>query len=219
MQIDPAKEWLRLTQAYGEMGDIEIRELDAGRGDLTEVAQQVLRDELRKRALKPLPDHTDAPRFAARPSPPACSCDEPASEDSEASQDGQPHEFTWKTQLCECLDRQQAAQLAEALREAGIESWVQTPYSAFGVQYPRVFVAADQLEQAREIADRPIPQAIADDVDTEPAEYQPPRCPECNAGDPVLESADPTNQWFCEACGAEWAEPAEEPGPSSAKAR
>ena len=51
MQIDPMAEWTRLTQLYGEMGDLELRELDPR--DLTEVAQQVLRDELRKRGLKP----------------------------------------------------------------------------------------------------------------------------------------------------------------------
>jgi hypothetical protein len=219
MQIDPAAEWLRLTQVYGKMGDIELRELDAGRGDLTEVAQQVLRDELRKRGVKPLSDRADAAAFAAahaaRPAPSTIVRDDPP-DDADEPQDGLPQEFTWKTQLCECLDRQQAAELSEVLRQAGIESWIQTPYSAFGLLYPRVFVAADQLEQAREIADRPIPQAIVNEADTEPEEFELPCCPKCGAQDPVLESADPTNHWFCEVCEAEWSDPAENPDESPA---
>jgi hypothetical protein len=214
MQIDPMTEWLRLTRVYGEMGDIELRELDAR--DLTEVAQQVLRDELSKRGLKPRPDHADAPQYAVRPEPAAVDLGEPPTDGVDEAADDPLEEFTWKTQLCECLDRQQASELSEVLRQAGIESWVQTPYSAFGLLYPRVFVAADQLDQAREIADRPIPQAIVDEAGAEPAEYEPPQCPKCGAEDPVLESADPTNQWLCEACGAEWSEPVEDPDASPA---
>jgi len=223
MQIDPATEWLRLTRVYGEMGDIELRELDADRGNLTEMAQQVLRDELRKRGLKGRPDHADASQFAAwHAAQPAASMivpDDPPNGNTEDDSDNQPQEFTWKTQLCECLDRQQAGQLAEVLRQAGIESWIQTPYSAFGLLYPRVFVAADQLDQAREIADRPIPQVIAREADVEPAEYEPPCCPKCGVEDPVLESSDPTNQWLCEACGAQWADPTDEPEDARASTR
>jgi hypothetical protein len=223
MQIDPATEWLRLTRVYGEMGDVELRELDADRGNLTEVAQQVLRDELRKRGLKPLPEHADAPQIASWQDASSASSmlvsDDPPADDAEEDSGDRPREFTWKTQLCECLDRQQAMELFEALRLAGIQSWIEAPYSAFGSLYPRVFVAADQLEQAREVADRPIPQAIADAGATGSAEYELPHCPKCGAEDPVLESADPTNQWLCEICGAQWADPADEPDGSRAPAR
>jgi hypothetical protein len=220
MQIDPAAEWLRLSQVYGEMGDVEIRELDADRGNLTEVAQQVLRDELRKRSLKPLPDHANAPAMAAwhaeRPVLSSLTPEDPAADAANGPTGSLPEEFTWKTQLCECLDRPQAEQLAEVLRQAGVESWIQTPYSAFGLLYPRVFVAADQLELARQIADRPIPKAIANAADAEPEEYKLPHCPDCGSEDPVLQSADPANQWLCEACGAEWSDPVADPDESSA---
>ena len=222
MQIDPAAEWVRLTKVYGEMGDIELRDLDAGRGDLTEIAQQVLRDELRKRGFKPLPDHADAPATAhwriGIPGMPELVRDNSSAEAGDElnsdPHDGLPHEFTWKTLLCGCLDGQQAAALSEALRQAGIQSWVTTPYSAFDVQYPRVYVAVDQLDLARAIADRPIPQAIASEVESESPEFVLPRCPDCGAEDPVLESADTANQWLCEACGAQWSDPVVDPGES-----
>jgi tRNA(Ile2) C34 agmatinyltransferase TiaS len=77
------------------------------------------------------------------------------------------------------------------------------------LSYPRVVVAADQLEQAREIAARPIPQEIIDEFNAPPEEYKPPVCPKCGAEDPVLESADPVNSWLCESCGEQWSDPAE----------
>jgi hypothetical protein len=54
MQANPIEEWQRLTELYREMGDGELEALDADKADLTEVAQQVLRDEMRKRGLDKL---------------------------------------------------------------------------------------------------------------------------------------------------------------------
>ena len=69
-------------------------------------------------------------------------------------------------------------------------------------------VAADQLDQAREIAARPIPKEIVEQSKMQTPEFEPPVCPNCGAGDPVLESVDPVNSWRCEACGKEWSESA-----------
>src|SRR5579871_5916657 len=51
MQQDPMEEWRRLTALYGEMGDLEIHELTGQINDLTPNAQQILRDELKKRGI------------------------------------------------------------------------------------------------------------------------------------------------------------------------
>ena len=51
MPTDPLEEWRRLTALYSEMGDIEIQDLADQINDLTPTAQQVLRDELKKRTL------------------------------------------------------------------------------------------------------------------------------------------------------------------------
>ena len=71
----------------------------------------------------------------------------------------------------------------------------------------RVVVAADRLEEAREIAARPIPQDVIDEYNQPTPEFVAPRCPQCGDDDPLLENAEPTNSWLCEACGHQWAEP------------
>ena len=219
MQGNPAEDWQRLTEHYREMSDGELEELAADFVDLTETAQQVLRNEMRSRGLDESPAVGEAPMSSVRPVAPrwASSVDPDAREippdDGEGNQeDDLPREYTWKTPLCECDDREQAWEIHEVLRRAGIESWVEQPGSrySFGISSPRVMVAADQLEEAREIASRPIPQEVIDQSRMDVPDFEAPKCPKCGAGDPVLESADPTNVWLCEACGNQWTEPAAE---------
>ena len=69
-------------------------------------------------------------------------------------------------------------------------------------------VAADQLDEAREIAARPIPQEIIDLSKMEVPDFEPPMCPSCGAADPALEGVDPVNTWCCETCGRQWIESA-----------
>jgi hypothetical protein len=128
----------------------------------------------------------------------------------EDSDEDVPHEFTWKTILCEVNDSAEASLLRVTLHRAGIESWIDDRANQWGLSGPKILVPADQLEEARAIAGRPIPQDILDeskDLDQEPEEYVPPTCPKCRAEDPILEGADPSNSWLCEACGARWSDP------------
>jgi hypothetical protein len=216
MQANPIEEWQRLSELYREKSEEELRELADDFADLTETAQQVLRNEIRKRSMGDPGAHPIAQNHAdlsgAASNPPATVHWEPQSpqDDSEADQEGidQPHEYTWKTQLCECDDRVQAWQLAEALRQAGIESWIEQPGSGWIIGSPRILVAADQLDQAHSIAAQPISQEIVDQSKMYPPEYEPPACPQCGAKDPVLEGVDPFNSWRCEACGKQWTESA-----------
>jgi hypothetical protein len=214
MNTNPIEEWRRLTEHYREMSDEELYELEADFGGLTETAQQVLRDEMKLRGL-------DRPQLAsvqANPAarPEARSWDlvqdtaqvvEDFEEAEEDASDGEAREFTWKTLLCECNEAEEAWQIREVLRRAGIDSWVEG--RSRDLSYPRVVVAADQLEQARAIAAQPIPQEIIDEFNAPPEEFEPPVCPKCGVEDPVLESADPVNSWLCESCGAQWSDPAE----------
>jgi ribosomal protein L37AE/L43A len=206
-------EWQRLTQLYREMGDGELEELYAGKGDLTEVAQQVLRDEIRKRGLDGLSGPSTEPRQAGNfgASTWGTGNDAEAGGDS-AEESDQPVEYTWKTPLCEREDREETWQIQEALRQAGIESWLDNPgyYVAPGASIPRIMVAADQLEKACEILAKPIPREIVEQSKMDIPDYVPPVCPSCGAEEPVLESADPVNSWRCESCGRQWSEQAEE---------
>jgi len=204
MEIDPVAEWRRLTDHYRQMHDIALQQIARDYADLTETAQQVLRDELRHRGL-PQPGSSTPPAastpLAQTAAPPRENGD--ASEYPEDREEGgkPPVEYTWRTMLCECEESDQVWQLREMLRRAGIESW-----SEAGLLYPRILVAADQLEEARAVIARPIPQDVIDDSHTEVPEYEMPRCPSCRAEDPVLEETDPVNTWQCEACGRQWSD-------------
>jgi hypothetical protein len=221
MQSNPLEEWQSLTEVYSQKYDGELLELAADSADLTEVAQQVLRDEMKKRGLD-WPGAADNPADQQELPPGRRShpgIDLPDAEDAIGEPgDGEsdpPREYTWKTLLRACESLEQAWQISEVLRRAGIESWVERsgskhaiPWDEWGVGDIQVQVAADQLDQARAIAAQPIPQDIIDESHEKPAEFELPACPHCGASDPVLENADPVNAWKCEACGNEWTEPA-----------
>lgn len=231
MQNDPALEWRRLAEHYRAMGDVELEELAADFADLTDTAQNALRGEMQSRGLS---DPQNAGHTAPVPAFAPKSSEEPwqgnnaggdphsgfsqqasffgarqpqqvsDSENSDAAKDG-PHEYTWKDYLCECETQQHALELRQALMQAGIDAWIQS----YGLVYPRVLVAADQLDQARAVAAQPIPQEIVDALREEVPEFTVPACPKCGSSDPTLEGVDPTNLWRCEQCGEEWSDKSE----------
>jgi len=231
MQADPILEWQTLTAHYRELSDDELRELAADFNDLTETAQQVLRAEMRSRGIGDPEAPDSAPSTNVTPSnapsvPAAAHVEpEPGPENTgfytgyfgrmpelvpdapDGSGDESSHDYTWKTVLCDCDTNKQAQELSATLLQGGIESWVQ-PAREFGRNYPRVLVAADQLDQARVIAAQPIPPQIVEESETEVPEFVPPSCPKCGASDPVLEAVDPANSWKCEQCGESWTESA-----------
>lgn len=247
MQVDPISEWQRLTEQYRGMNDDELRELAYDFADLTQDAQQVLRSEMRSRGLGDPETASAAPKAqpVRREPPPAlmqignapkgsdsivdraaiafgASSLElvPDTPDADDEADG-PHDYTWKTPLRECDTQEQAWQLSEALRQAGIESWIERPqayssrhasliglpgFELIGMERPRVLVAADQLDQARVVAAQPIPREIVNASEMSSSEFKAPKCPACGAPDPVLEGVEPENTWRCEQCGKEWTE-------------
>jgi ribosomal protein L37AE/L43A len=209
MQIDPVQEWQRLTALYREMGEVELRELAMQYGDLTEQAQHVLRDELKKRGL---PDPlARVQRSASSPSNSIREFSESGETDDDASGSA---EFTWKAKLRYCDSYDQAWQIYEVLRRAGIESWITRPGSMHAVPFTDigigdllVSVPADQLEEATLIAGQPIPPDIVEESKVKNPDYEAPACPKCGEPDPILQGADPVNTWLCEACGAQWSDP------------
>jgi hypothetical protein len=232
MRADPIEEWRRLTALYGEMGEIEIRELVGQINDLTPTAQQILRDELKKRGIAEARAERNIREVTG---------DRPGLVNYEPSSyrykfievppvDEGPHEYTWKTPLCECDTKEQVEQLSEALSRAGIDCWIERPSSKFSTYDFRVLVAADQLDQARVIASQPIPQDIVDESkedNSEPEYFQVPACPKCGAADPVLcpaeepkkgepkpKESDWVNNWLCESCGHTWSDPVADPATS-----
>jgi hypothetical protein len=232
MQADPMIEWQRLTEHYRELSDDELREIAADFSDLTETARQALRSEFQNRGLgdpigagnapapsnvphtAPTVQNTGAPIhdravdtlgfFSRRPEL------VPDAPDANTEFDG-PVEYTWKTPLCECDTLQEANELSAALKQAGIDNWIEGPkpsaysaYASLDLMNPRVLVAADQFEQARVIAACPIPADIVAESQAKIPDFTAPSCPNCGAQDPVLEGVDPVNSWECEQCGQKW---------------
>lgn len=225
MKSDPLLEWQRLTETYSRMYDGELLQLAVDSADLTESARQVLDGEMRKRGLRapgPANSATNDPEGFADPQSESTG-NEPnldlqgdgAAGIFAADQESNPpHEYTWKTVLCEVEDHEVAWQFCEVLRQAGIETWIEgpggsySPYSQLDLRNPRILVPADRIDQARQIVARPIPMEIVERSRMQSPEYEPPVCPTCGAGDPVLEGVDPINTWKCDSCGNEWSETA-----------
>jgi ribosomal protein L37AE/L43A len=241
MQTDPILEWQKLREHYRELGDDELRELAADFNDLTPTAQQALRNEMQSRRLgdREVASNAPVPSNAPTATPIAATAlrtkfesrapahEVPASAFSywgrspeivpdapeSRAEDNGSVEYTWKTLLCECETMQEARELSGALKQAGIESWIEdaatgSRYAGLGLWNPRVLVAADQLDQARAIAARPVPPEIVEESETKATDYEPPKCPRCGAKDPVLDGVDPVNSWRCEQCGQQWTDPA-----------
>jgi hypothetical protein len=211
------EEWRRLSALYGEMGEVEIRELAGQINDLTLTAQQILRDEMNKRGISDEPSATRLRRPCAGFVHWDQEQDTAADPNGEASEEDRPKDYTWKVALCRCDSLDEAAARSEMLSRAGIDSWIQRPGSRFVIPWLemgagdiQINVAADQLDEARAIAAQPVPQDIIDQLkedDAAPA-YQLPVCPKCRAADPTLESVEPSNHWLCESCGHTWSDPA-----------
>src|SRR6059058_867207 len=110
MQEDPVRYWQDLTDNYAQMSDGELLELAAKPEDLTEVARQVLRDEMGRRRLdkRPSPAAGRLPVPVPRRHVDLVSGDLGYVEDDLADSgtfDGEDlpsHEYTWKTWLCDC---------------------------------------------------------------------------------------------------------------------
>ncbi|HEV2133759.1 MAG TPA: hypothetical protein VGR47_05800 [Terracidiphilus sp.] len=207
MHIDPMQSWRSLTENYAQMSDGELIALAEDFRDLTDTARQVLRDEMRKRNLgDPASTAWTPPGFA----------DAQRNSSGDESADGEAvstDEFVWKHVLRENCTREEASQIFEVLKRAGVESWIDRSrnYLPLADSGFRVLVASDELEAASAVLGQPIPSDIVEQSQAEQAVYEPPVCPACGAPDPILESADPANCWKCEVCGRQWSD-ALEPG-------
>jgi hypothetical protein len=192
--IGDADQYQELTALYDSYGDGELVELGRGMADLTEMAQEVLKGELKRRGL------TIAP--AAEPVEARVLRDEDLS-DMRSYAAFAPAECTFEFE-----DDRGASAAYYALTVADIEAIVLSAQSTRGdVRGPRVVVTPKDAERAAAILSRPLNGELRPVAD-EAAEFAVPRCPACGGEETLLESADPVNQWRCDDCGEVWLEDA-----------
>jgi len=192
--IGDAVQYQELVTLYGSYGDGELVELGRGMADLTEMAQEALKGELKRRGLKLAP--------TAEPAEVRVFTDEELS-DMRSYAALAPAECTFEFE-----DERGASAAYYALTAADIEAIVLSGQSAKGdVRGPRVVVTPKDAERAAAILSQPVADELRPVAD-EPEEFDLPRCPACGGEETLLESADPVNQWRCDDCGNVWLEDA-----------
>lgn len=190
---DRAQDYRQLAKHYGGMYDEELLRLAAEYGDLTEVAQQALREELQRRKIEcPEPQQEPNPEPNANPSGEALSLEMGLTEDGNIL-------------IGNFQSPEEAAMAYWALEIAGIHSKVVTPPGGRS-NLPRLQVAPEDAERAQDVLTEPVSEEVMEQYEAakEVQDFAAPDCPRCGTPDPLLESADPVNVWFCESCGHQW---------------
>lgn len=202
--VDPATEWRRLSELYGQMDDGELLAIARQKSELTEVAQEVLANEIRQRRLQVQPEEPP-------PRPPIL----------ETQPDSPYYEDRRLVEIATVWSLADAQQVQQLLDQAGIP-FVMRPEKATGVDTVTSDFAkgvsvgvmnvgvpwARQALQFYEPANDPGPKQ------EEPDEI-PVRCPRCHSvevvfdtliGEPPASGTDPPQEfeWTCDSCGHRW---------------
>lgn len=189
---DQASEYLQLSKRYSAMYEEELLQLAGQFDDLTDVAQQALRDELKLRKL-------DTPQPGVdTPTPGHDGDNAEVSTEWDMAPDGD-------ILLGKFSTTEEAAISYWALELAGIHSRIVTPTGGPNLA-PRLQVSPEDAGRAQQVLAQPISAEVMEQYESakETGDFQSPDCPRCGTPDPLLESADPVNEWFCESCGHQW---------------
>lgn len=199
------REWQRCKQHYLGLSVDELEILAADYEDLTSIARQALREEMRSRGMGDPGSETHAPTNEDASNEDVFN--NPLLTEAEARAQNAPASNAWWVTAYETADREQAEQYAIMLSDVGVESrWRKDPFGANILE-----VAADQADEARRVLAQPIPQAVIDESKIKVPEWVMPKCPQCGIEEPTLMGTEPSNQWHCDACGNEWTDPVLEP--------
>jgi DNA-directed RNA polymerase subunit M/transcription elongation factor TFIIS len=202
--LDSAAEWLRLSEHYRQMSDSELLLLVRDNSDLTDVAQQILAQEISQRRLK---------LQAEEPPPPPPSPEPPS--DSSYDEDRE------LVEICVVWSLSDALQLQSLLDTAGIPFFM-GPEKATGVDAVTSNFVNGVSVKIMQIG---IPWARQAMVNYTPADEpgpkhdgelsEPVRCPKCHSTEVVFErlttelatgadNASSKFEWTCESCGHRW---------------
>jgi DNA-directed RNA polymerase subunit M/transcription elongation factor TFIIS len=223
--LDPATEWLRLSERYRQMSDDELLALSRQSYEMTEVAQQVLAQEISQRKLKlqpdepieepPAPPGLDTPK----PEPPPDTTDAP---DNAYAADPTYAKDRELVEICIVWSLPDALQVQTLLDTAGIPFFMGlekatvvdavTSNFADGVSVQIMRVG---LPWARQALQHYTPANEPDKGKDEELNDLAIRCPKCHSTEVVFERllSEPASatdnssskyEWTCDSCGHQW---------------
>lgn len=207
--LDPAGEFLRISEHYRRMSDSELLVLAQQRSALTDLAQQALASEFSHRGMEiPVEEATAPPER------------EPASHSTEA--DDPYAEDRALVELCKVWSLPDAMQVQWLLDRAGIPFFI-GPEKATGVNEGTLNFADGVSVSVMRVG---LPWAAQALRDYRPADERPPKqapeladlplcCPECHSPEVIFEGLTPETanpaqqrspkyQWTCDSCGHQW---------------
>jgi DNA-directed RNA polymerase subunit M/transcription elongation factor TFIIS len=206
--LDPAAEWLRLSEHYRQMSDNELLVLARRNSDLTEVAQQTLAQEISQRRLKLQPEEPPAPLPAEPPADSSSTNADSYDEDREL------------VEICVVWSLSDALQVQTLLDRAGIP-FLMGPENATGVDAVTSNFVNGVSVKIMQIG---VPWARQAMLNYTPANEPRPKeelselpiyCPKCHSTEVVFErlTTAPTSapedssskfEWTCDVCGYHW---------------
>ena len=222
--LNPAAEWMRLSEHYRQLTDDELLALGRQISEMTELAQQILRQEMSQRKLKlepnePAEEPTEGQFEASAPA--SQSIDGVSDPDTASAPDiyAQDRELV---EICTVWSQSDALQVQRLLDTAGIPFFMGkekatgvdavTSNFAGGVT---VQVMRIGLPWAGQALQHYTPTNDPDKGKNEELDDAEIRCPKCRSTEVVLdhlvtESADGTEkssskyEWTCDSCGYHW---------------
>ena len=210
--LDPAGEWLRISEHYRQLSDSELLVLARQRSQLTDFAQQSLAQELYQRRLKVEPDlQNDAQDEEAPPAPPL----------PEAPSDPSYDEDRRLVRICTVWSLPVALQVQTLLDRAGIPFFMGKEKATGVNAVTSNFVSGVDVEimniglpWARQAMQNYTPANEPPEKREEEPGEGPVRCPRCHSTEVVFEGltkdpatvvvSAPNYQWACDSCGHQW---------------
>ncbi len=202
--LDPATEWRRLSELYGQMDEGELLALARQKSELTDVAQEALANEIQQRRLTVQPE---APPI--RPPIPETKPDSPYNDDRKLVEIATVWSLADALQLQRLLDRAGIPFVMGLEKATGVDSVTSNFANGVSVGIMNIGLPwARQALQNYEPANEPGPKQ------EEPDEI-PVRCPKCHSTEVIFDELIgelPTSEedsslqyeWTCDSCGYHW---------------
>jgi DNA-directed RNA polymerase subunit M/transcription elongation factor TFIIS len=208
--LDPAGEWLRLSEHYRQLTDDELVGLARKTSELTDVAQQALAQEIANRRLKLPPEESAAPPSPEPPPDSAEDGESPYAEERELVDIRTVWSLADALKLQRLLDTAGIPFYMGPEKATGVDAVTSNFANGLKVQIMQVGVPwARQALQQYFPADEP-PEEKADESDNLAI-----HCPKCHSAEVVFEDLNSGSEnadgkpsskfkWTCDSCGNEW---------------